>query len=208
MGENQKEQWKDKIRARNFAMVLYDDSCVSDWKRILRESCLSGFSIYHDQDVDEKGELKKAHYHVLVHFNNPVRRNTILGLSEALGASNGRYEVVGHYVGYARYMCHLDERGKHVYDVNEVECYGGADYISVISGKKDNARVVSQIIEYCKENRVYSYADLIEICVLDHKDWFDVICKGTYGHLISEYIKSRYWTDEMRSERVKGGNRL
>ena len=55
------------IKKRNWAFVLYIESAPSNWLDILIKSGLSfAVSPYHDKDINPDGEVKKAHYHIIL----------------------------------------------------------------------------------------------------------------------------------------------
>ena len=66
-------------RTRNYATIVYPESAPKNWLDILREMKFNVLvSPLHDKDVNpEDGEIKKAHYHVLLPMtvpSSPVRK--------------------------------------------------------------------------------------------------------------------------------------
>ena len=58
-------------RTRNFATVVYPTSekTPENWQDILREQIIPAFiSPLHDKDKNTTGEVKKAHYHIIIMF--------------------------------------------------------------------------------------------------------------------------------------------
>jgi len=190
MSENKKKVQK----ARNFAFLLYLDSANPNWKKLLSEMCIQGFSIYHDRDLTEEGKIKKPHYHVLLRFDNTVSEGRVNELAALLGVANGQVQRVTSYKGYARYLCHLDSQDKARYEIESVESYGGADYVQVIGTDEDKINTVAEIINFCDNSNLYSYSRLVKYCLENRRDWFRVLCIAGYGKIIHDYIKSSYWT--------------
>lgn len=178
-------------RTRNYACVVYPDSAPSDWLSILGEFCVPAFvSPIHDCDVNPTGEVKKEHYHVMVMFEGVKSSEQVKEIFEAFGGVG--CERVQSVRGYARYLCHLDNPEKHQYAEADVRCFGGADYYSVIGLVLDKYKAISEMIDFCKENNIFNYADLLEYCSVNRFDWFRVLCdNGTI--VIKEYLKSRSW---------------
>ena len=58
-------------RIRNFAFLIYEDSALENWKEKLESLFVPSLFIYHDQDTDSEGKVKKPHYHVLVMLDTP-----------------------------------------------------------------------------------------------------------------------------------------
>lgn len=181
-------------RVRNFGCMLYLDSAPKNWYDILVELKIPCFiSPYHDKDIDPQGQPKKPHYHIMFMFEGKKSTDQI---RDVISSFNGvGLEVIQSIRGYARYLCHLDNPEKAQYSVDDVRCLCGSDYSSCISLVTDKYKAIRDIIDYCKENNIYSYSDLLEYTINERGDWFRVLCdNGTY--VVKEYLKSRQWTLE------------
>lgn len=191
-------------RTRNFATVVYPDSAPADWKEKLDQLHVAAFiSPLHDKDVNPNGELKKAHYHVLVMFEGPKDYDTqVKPIFDEIGAV-GR-EIVNSARGYARYLCHLDNPEKATYSPSEVLCMGGADYYGVVTLPTDDLKVITEIKRFCRENEIYSLAEIIDIAESLHPEWYSTIVMSRC-YVIDKYIKSLEW--ERASGYVRVENR-
>lgn len=191
-------------RTRNFATVVYPDSAPTDWKEKLDQLHVAAFiSPLHDKDVNPNGELKKAHYHVLVMFEGPKDYDTqVKPIFDEIGAV-GR-EIVNSARGYARYLCHLDNPEKATYSPSEVLCMGGADYYGVVTLPTDDLKVITEIKRFCRENEIYSLAEIIDIAESLHPEWYSTIVMSRC-YVIDKYIKSLEW--ERASGYVRVENR-
>ena len=191
-------------RTRNFATVVYPDSAPADWKEKLDQLHVTAFiSPLHDKDVNPNGELKKAHYHVLVMFEGPKDYDTqVKPIFDEIGAV-GR-EIVNSARGYARYLCHLDNPEKATYSPSEVLCMGGADYYGVVTLPTDDLKVITEIKRFCRENEIYSLAEIIDIAESLHPEWYSTIVMSRC-YVIDKYIKSLEW--ERASGYVRVENR-
>lgn len=191
-------------RTRNFATVVYPDSAPADWKEKLDQLHVAAFiSPLHDKDVNPNGELKKAHYHVLVMFEGPKDYDTqVKPIFDEIGAV-GR-EIVNSTRGYARYLCHLDNPEKATYSPSEVLCMGGADYYGVVTLPTDDLKVITEIKRFCRENEIYSLAEIIDIAESLHPEWYSTIVMSRC-YVIDKYIKSLEW--ERASGYVRVENR-
>ena len=191
-------------RTRNFATVVYPDSAPADWKEKLDQLHVAAFiSPLHDKDVNPNGELKKAHYHVLVMFEGPKDYDTqVKPIFDEIGAV-GR-EIVNSARGYARYLCHLDNPEKATYSPSEVLCMGGADYYGVVTLPTDDLKVITEIKRFCRENEIYSLAEIIDIAESLHPEWYSTIVMSRC-YVIDKYIKSLEW--ERASGYVRAENR-
>lgn len=179
-------------RTRNYATVVYPDSAPEDWQEILSQQFIPAFiSPLHDKDVNPTGELKKPHWHVIIMFDSV---KTMEQAREVFNLINGvGCERIQSIRGYSRYLCHLDNPDKAQYNQDDVRSLCGADYPSVIGLSIDKYKSIGEMIDYCKDNDIYSYSVLLEYCKNERFDWFRVLCdNGTV--VIKEYLKSRSWT--------------
>lgn len=187
---------KTDSRTRNFATIVYPDSAPEAWQEILSQQFIPAFiSPLHDKDINPTGEPKKPHYHVILMFEGKKsveQVNEIFNLIGGVGC-----EKVNSIRGYARYLCHLDNPEKAQYEQSAVRSMGGADYVGTIGLVLDKYKAIGEMIDYCKENKIVSYSDLLEYCRLERFDWFRVLCdNGTV--VMKEYLKSKSWTNERR----------
>lgn len=191
-------------RTRNFATVVYPDSAPADWKEKLDQLHVAAFiSPLHDKDINPNGEPKKAHYHVLVMFEGPKDYDTqVKPIFDEIGAV-GR-EIVNSARGYARYLCHLDNPEKALYSPSEVVCMGGADYYGVVTLPTDDLKIITEIKKFCRENEIYSLAEIIDIAESLHPEWYSTIVMSRC-YVIDKYIKSLEW--ERASGYVRVENR-
>lgn len=187
-----KEKSNGKGRTRNFATVVYPESAPKNWIEILSEQFVPAFiSPLHDNDVNPTGEKKKSHYHVLIMFDSVKTVDQAKDLCKSFGGVG--CEKVNSLRGYARYLCHLDNPEKCQYSVDDVVSLCGADYVSVIGLITDKYVAIADMIDYCVEHDVVSYAQLLLYCRSQRSDWFRVLCDNG-SVVMKEFLKSYYWT--------------
>lgn len=179
-------------RTRNFATVVYPESAPENWQAILSEQFVPAFiSPLHDKDINPGGEPKKPHHHVMIMFDSVKTREQAQDIFNLIGGVG--CEVVQSFRGYARYLCHLDNPEKAQYDVETVRSMCGADYTGAIGLVTDKYKAIKEIIDFCIDQDVYSFSDLLEYARMERFDWFRVLCdNGTV--VVKEYLKSRSWT--------------
>lgn len=182
---------KSTRRVRSWATVVYPESAPENWMQLLGEKCIPVMiSPLHENDVNPTGEPKKPHYHVLFTFDGVKSRDQVeefVGLIRGVGL-----EAVGSTRGYARYLCHLDNPEKAQYDPSDVKCYGGADYMAIICLAIDKYVAIKDMMDYCDQYNVVSYAQLLRYCSVERMDWFRVLCdNGTV--VMKEFLKSKTW---------------
>ena len=188
-------------RTRNYTAILYPDSenTPENWLEILQDQQVPMFiSPLHDKDTNETtGELKKAHYHIIVCYDAPKTPEQAKELFSLVGAVIPPLHkfMVQSIRGACRYLCHLDNPDKYQYVPEDVKCLCGADYYGAISLVTDKYACIGQMIDYCVENKIYSYATLLIYCRAERMDWFRVLCdNGTM--VMKEFLKSLDWTNK------------
>lgn len=189
-------------RVRNYATVVYPESAPENWQDILSDAHIPAFiSPLHDSDVNPGGEPKKQHYHVMLMFEGKKSAKQATEVFDTIGGVG--CEKVNSIRGYARYLCHLDNPEKAQYVPEQVRALCGADYTATIGLATDKYKAIREMIVFCQDNDVHSYADLLEYCAEERMDWFRVLCDcGTV--VIKEYLKSRTWTRKQLSAKPIG----
>ena len=179
-------------RTRNFATVVYPESAPSDWMDRLDQLHIATLiSPLHDKDTNPNGDQKKPHYHVLLMFESPVDfESKVKPIFEEIGAV-GR-ESVNSCRGYARYLCHLDNPEKAQYDMEDVISCSGADYQTMINLATDKYSAIGEMIEFCLQNGIVSYAQLLLFAKENRNDWFRVLCDNGSLTMV-QFLKSHYW---------------
>lgn len=190
-------------RIRNFATIVYPDSAPENWQDILAQQFVPAFiSPLHDKDINPTGEPKKPHYHVLLMFEGKKSVEQVTEIFNLIGGVG--CEKVNSIRGYARYLCHLDNPEKAQYEQNLVRSLGGADYVGTIGLVTDKYKAIGEMIDFCEENDIVSYSDLLIYARVNRSDWFRVLCdNGTV--VIKEFLKSRQWTSEQKYIQQNGG---
>lgn len=185
-------------RTRNFATVVYPESAPEGWQDILVEQFVPSFiSPLHNEDINPTGESKKEHYHVVIMFDSVKTCEQAKEIFEKIGGVG--CEVVQSLRGYARYLCHLDNPEKHQYKIEDVRCLCGADYTSTIGLATDKYKAVGEIIDFCIEKHIVSYAQLLIYARNERYDWFRVLCdNGTV--VVKEFLKSLEWWERKSNE--------
>ena len=182
-------------KRREYAFLLYPDSCVPDWLEIMKQLQQPFFVILHDKDMEPNGALKKPHYHVMIMFGNPRVESTVKRINLMCGG-NGHFEQILSRRGYARYLCHLDNPEKYQYTPEAVRAFYGADYskeaMSVMQRRNLDDDMFYDIIEFCKDNHVIAYYQLMDYCMKHKREWIPLL-RGRNGQAIVNYIKSYHW---------------
>lgn len=162
----------DKIRCRNFDLLLYDEDPT-------HQSCLeilaTGYkyiAIKHDKDVwtdDDNipegckvGDLKKAHWHVIIKFPQ-ARWNT--AVASELGIALNYIQRCVSYDGSLLYLVHRGMPHKHQYEPSE--CIGTLkkDLEKALDNETDLNDRVLDVLDILDERPYWTMrAFLIEVC--------------------------------------------
>lgn len=186
-------------RTRNYATVVYSESAPSDWIIRLQEQLVPALiSPLHDRDINSDGTTKKPHFHVMLLFDGVKTREQAKEVFEVIGGVG--IETIKSVNAYARYLCHLDNPEKAQYNPSDVISCSGADYMSLISLAKDKYTAIGEMLDFCQQNGVFSYAELLLYARDKRKDWFHVLCDNGTVTMV-QYLKSRYWTVNSYKER-------
>lgn len=149
-------------RFRHFGIIFYGSALELDTILLRYQARISHYAyILHDKDtfveevkdkdgnvVHEKGELKKAHYHVLVDFYNACSANACKRLFVTT-TDNPKVEIINDMVASYRYLTHKDNPEAYQYTS---DCINSSDinyyeHMCIIGAKKDSDNIAMQIIE-------------------------------------------------------------
>lgn len=176
-------------RTRNYATVVYPESAPKNWMEIVSDLKVETIiSPLHDSDVNPTGEPKKPHYHVMIMWESVKTKEQAMEIFKSFGGVG--CEAVNSVRGMARYFCHLDNPEKFQYPEENVITYGGADYFKLIGLAVDKYKAIREMIEFCIENSIVEYSDLMEYCMLNNEGWFRVLCdNGSVA--MQNYLRSK-----------------
>lgn len=178
-------------RTRNYATVVYPESAPENWKVLLSEQCIPAFiSPLHNRDKNADGTTKKPHFHVMIMFEGVKTHEQAKQVFSIIGGVGA--EPIKCTRAYARYLVHLDNPDKAKYAIEDIISCAGADYYSMINLATDKYTAIGEMIEFCIENSIVGYAELLLFAKNNRMDWFRVLCdSGTLT--IVQFLKSHYW---------------
>lgn len=177
-------------RTRNWTFLVYPESAPANWRDILDEEHVQWIeSPLHDKDTNADGEIKKAHYHILIMFESVKTYEQVLEITERMNATIP--QKCNGTKGLVRYMVHLDNPEKFQYLKSEIIGHGGADVMELLKPTtSDRYGLIKEMIEYVKENEVDEIQDLIDYSIQERSDdWFPLLCDNS-AYVVSLYIKS------------------
>ena len=179
------------IKKRYWAFVLYTESAPTNWKELLQETALPiAISPYHDKDVNPDNTPKKAHYHIILCWNNPTTYENVKRITDSL--NQPRPIPLECVKGYYDYFIHKDNPEKYQYNPNDITTLNGfspSDYFEL-----SQAQVISFLsflTKFIDDNDITEYSTLIAV-VRDSDDlyqYLDVAMNKTI--FLNTYITSR-----------------
>lgn len=193
-------------RARAWTAMIYQESAPPGWMDRLSELLIEALvSPLHDKDKwtkeDEaanpdhkEGELKKAHWHVVISFKNPATYAKAREAFEAIGAVVPPEPQckVKDFKQMARYLCHLDQPHKHRYDKADVKSFGAVDYTALVMSGADEDEILDEIFGFISANHVLSFREFVDYVRMARPEW-RVLVYHQYAALITRYIKAMAW---------------
>lgn len=163
-----------KERVNCFTLELYPESDTLQFDTMFEivkstsfYSC-KYYYILHDKDVNNKtGEIKKAHYHLLVKLENAISIEKIIkslvnerGTQESI---ENDFSIVKSFKGMVRYLIHKDNPEKEQYILEQIVTNDrNISYYFNDNTFVENFQLLVSII---KDNRIRSMRDLIYYCV-------------------------------------------
>lgn len=180
-----------EARSRSYACMLYDDSVLPDWKEYIEKTHIQAFcSPIHKGDKESGG---KDHRHLMLIFEGKKSKAQVKEIFDDIRGAG--IETIHSIRGYARYLCHLDEKEKEHYDPKDVICFAGADYQKYSETDLDQTRELGNLLALAKQKNFKYFYQLIEYCDGDD-EMISLIRSNTY--MVCEYIRSKRqaWKDE------------
>lgn len=138
-----------EVKCRNFHGVVYPDSESYDCGAVLdllSEVFTDYAYILHDKDVDDSGEVKKAHIHWVGKRKSPVTCKTI---ANALGLAEHDIERTKKWKSMVRYLIHADDEDKYQYEPElVVSSFDYGEYVTPLSDVDMAINIMDYILEH------------------------------------------------------------
>lgn len=154
-------------RIRNIGIILYpEDNTHLLALDYIKHNYENYIYILHNRDLNENNEIKKEHYHVILHFPNARTTST---LSKQLGIGEHLFYEIKSLNGQLRYLIHYDDDDKTRYETDEVKgtLYMLGKFKKSFRDSQDEASDVSLIYEFILDNNIRDLQSLLDF-VLDN----------------------------------------
>lgn len=154
-------------KARVWAGIIYPESmhaCIEQWPGIIQHPYCY---ILHDKDTDENGEVKKAHYHIMIQWPNNTTAKAVISVLQQLGATE-HAEAVNNEAYYYQYLTHANEPTKHKYSPEElINCNGYEPKAPELTPAQTD-KIVEAIADAIIERGISNYADAYQYARMEH----------------------------------------
>lgn len=177
------------IKKRNWAFVLYPESAPDNWKELLQQTGLGiAISPLHNKDINPTGEVKKAHYHIILTYDGPTTYNNVKSLTESLGQPIP--QPLEQVRGYYRYLTHKDNPEKAQYNESDIITYNGfniQDFVELTTSEV--MAIKKQLQTFIRDNQITEYSLLMDL-LLDNEMSSMYEVASNYTYFLDKYITS------------------
>lgn len=189
-----------KERSYNWASILYAESCVADIENALLDLKVPcALSPLHDRDIhdDDTGEVKKAHYHLILHFTTLKSRRQVKEDLKSLGAVGA--ERVRDLRAYTRYLIHIDDPDKAQYDIKDLRVFNGFNISKYFEeGKMDIDSGFAALVKIALEQGYTEYCSLVTYCLECDAELLPSCRKSAYA--LTSFLRSRAFQNDKKKK--------
>ena len=175
---------KEKVSSKNerslyFNLVLYPDEDLSHQKALdyIRQHYSCAY-INHNRDLDDEGNIKKPHTHVVIRFNNYRWKNAI---ATELDIPSNYIVKCNNFKSSLEYLIHFNDPDKAQYEISEV--YGSLKEKLAFYLKDKNiseSEKVLFLIDFISSYEMkLSIKDFVVFCC--HNNMYDIYRRNAYS---------------------------
>lgn len=186
-----KSSGNTETRTRNWSIVVYPESAPDNWRALLDDLHLEWVeSPLHDRDINANGEVKKAHWHILLMFAGVKTYEQVKEFSDMLNAPIP--ERCHNARALVRYMAHLDNPDKAQYNVSDIKGHGGVDIAELLRpSSSERYTIIGDMLSFIRKNGIVEFQDLMDYALENEFDtWFPLLCDNS-AFVVGQYIKSQ-----------------
>lgn len=173
-------------KSRTYAFVQLLSNLPDDWQTLFDGLVMPSAFIIHSQDEAE------PHVHFLIDFNSPVRPQTVIDLiPHSFGVLH--VEPVRNRNAYMRYMLHIGQENKYIYELNDLKLLHGCKF------KKAEIFAVEfkDVYSIIEENNILNFAALLTCCMEHYPQCVDYIVN--HSTPVRAYVRDRAYSLGCRS---------
>lgn len=183
-------------RSKFWAFILYPESCdIMEFVKAIADYPVPyTISPCHDRDLDSDGNVKKAHYHVMLCYDNPISYSTVADFTQKFGTYPIKIISCKAYYSYFTHSECGNKDGKAVYNSLDILSGNGFDISNYITLRKsEQYTLVTELTQYILDNNVVEYADFVKYALSLGSEYFQLACSRTlyFNHLITSLRHER-----------------
>lgn len=191
MAKSKSSSQTKETRTRNWTCVVYPDSAPENWREHLDELHIEWIeSPLHEFDANATGEVKKAHWHVLLMFGGVKSYEQVCEVLKPLKCPIP--ERCHNAKAMVRYMAHMDNPEKFQYSVSDIKAHGGVDLAEILRpSSSERYTIIRDMCQYVKAHRITEFQELMDYAMENEFDtWFPALCDSS-AYVVGQYIKSQ-----------------
>lgn len=177
------------LKKRNWTFLVYPESAPEDWRDTLMQTGLPfAVSPLHEFDVEPTGEIKKAHYHIILCYPGPTTYSNVLSICDSL--SQPIPKPLESVRGMYRYFTHKDNPDKYQYDEKDITTFNSFNILDFVDMTRSEINAIKfRLTALIKENNFTEYKDFINFVMSEgNAEEFDVASSHTL--YFNSYIRS------------------
>ena len=141
----------EKYRNRTHLLMLYPEDSTHMEALTKIEKSYDYAYILHDKDCTDAGEVKKAHYHVVLRFPNQTWSSAV---AKDLGIAENYMEEPRSFDNALMYLIHFNDTDKYQYSIDEVKGTLKKRLKEKINGvDKTEGEKVYELIDYIEQQQ-------------------------------------------------------
>lgn len=198
------------IRSRKIEIIVYNEN-VSDLD-VLENYLKSTGNLYfisplHDKDVyedgEKKGELKKAHWHLLLCFQNARFYNSVAKEFATYGVIEQNLNSVKNLNSAVRYLCHLDNPEKAQYSIKDIRtnCKELEKYLKKKVDKLSQSEIAEILIQKLDDSKILRFSEVVDVANSLGGDFVNFVTMRAY--FFTQYLKERRMYNIQRKETLQ-----
>lgn len=176
-------------RARVWTFLVYPESAPVGWISTL-ESFHVPFCVspLHEFDKNPTGELKKAHFHVVIAFSGKKSYEQVYDICKSI--NQPRPEVVNDIRSMVRYLIHRDNPEKFQYDKRLIQAFNGFNFRNYFEfSKEEKYDIIADMLDFIDDNHIVEIATFSQYCrACNREKWWPIYCD--YNRLFDVHIRS------------------
>lgn len=178
---------KKSVKYRHWLILLYEDTTSYNFKEVLK--IVKGQKNYaYIKHIPEANE-KKAHYHVILSFENATKKDT---LSKKLGVPSNYIDEIKNFRTICRYLVHKDDDDKFQYDLSQVfvsPCFE-RKFKKQFDDIESEDMIIDNIYNFINNLHKIEYSEALRVLIqYINNHCYDTIYKR-YRYEFLDYLKS------------------